>query len=190
MDGQLFIAPPSPLVGEGPRVRGPVPASPCRTFAFNPCGYPHPNPSPQGGGAANREGCAVTGKRQKDFTSANARAKRLRRDMTFAEKQMWKLLKQVPDGHFRKQVPIGPYVFDFASHGAKLIIEVDGGVHRLPDVQARDAQKEAFATAQGYRVFRFTNEDVIGGPDSVFSKIVEAVTAPHPFIHTSQERGE
>lgn len=129
-------------------------------------------------------------KRQKDFASANKRAKRLRLSMTHAEKKMWKLLKQVPDSHFRKQVAIGPYVFDFANHGAKLIIEVDSGIHRLPEVQARDADKEAFAKSQGYRVFRFTNEDVIGGPDSVFAKIVEAVTAPHPFIPSPPVGGE
>ena len=123
---------------------------------------------------------AMTEKRQKDFASANARAKRLRKEMTFAEKQMWKLLKQIPNGHFRKQVSIGAYVFDFADHGAKLIIEVDGGLHRLSDVQLRDAEKEAFAKAQGYRLFRFKNEDVIGGPDSVFSKVEEAVRRPHP----------
>ena len=40
--------------------------------------------------------------------------------------------------------------------------------------------KDAFAKAQGYRFFRFKNEDVIGGPDSVFSKVEEAVRRPHP----------
>ena len=185
----MFIAPPSPLVGEGLRVRGR--SSRINRFresiwreTVTPTDVelklcPHPNPSPRGGGAAGREGWKLE-KRQKDFASTNARAKRLRKEMTFAEKQMWKLLKQIPDGHFRKQVPIGAYVFDFADHGAKLIIEVDGGIHRLPDVQIKDAEKEAFAKAQGYRFFRFTNEEVIGGPDCVFSKVEEAVRRPHP----------
>lgn len=173
MTGSKFNARPSPPVGEGPGVRGdkkvataiPVEALPLHT------------PSPQGREALKRR---VRANSQKDFPAANARAKRLRQEPTHAEKLMWKMLHQLPDAHFRRQVPIGAFVFDFASHRCKLVIEVDGGIHRLASVQIRDQQKQVFVEAQGYRVIRFTNEDVIGGPDSVFSKVEEAVTRPHP----------
>ena len=178
-----FIAPPSTLVGEEPGVRGFLRNTYASAFA-----YPLPNPSPQVGGAFRADTVAMTS--QKAFPKTNARAKRLRREPTYAEKQMWKLLKQIPDAHFRRQVPVGNFVFDFASHKSKLIIEVDGGVHRLPDVQERDQRKTEFAEQNGYRIMRFTNDEVIGGPDSVFPKITEAVTAPHPFIPASTEDRE
>lgn len=58
------------------------------------------------------------------------RARRLRRDMTDAERAMWRLLREnFGDWHFRRQVPIRHFIADFASHPAKLIIEVDGGQH-------------------------------------------------------------
>ena len=58
-------------------------------------------------------------------------AKKLRSDMTDAERRLWYRLRAHRfDGHkFKRQVPIGPYVVDFACLGRKLVIEVDGGQH-------------------------------------------------------------
>jgi very-short-patch-repair endonuclease len=90
-------------------------------------------------------------------------AKRLRKQMTPAEKALWAELRRVtPEQvHFRKQAPIGPFVVDFASHAAKLVIELDGGVHNAPDVASSDAERQAWIEGRGYRVLRVRNEDVL-----------------------------
>jgi len=57
-------------------------------------------------------------------------AKKLRKEMTEAEKKIWSLLRahRLTGTHFRRQVPIGAYITDFASHKPRLVIEIDGGV--------------------------------------------------------------
>ncbi len=77
---------------------------------------------------------------------------------------MWRLLRTCfPDAHFRRQVPLRDFVADFASHQLKLVIEVDGGQHGGPDEDERTALIEA----EGYRVVRFWNHDVLGNDDGV-----------------------
>jgi very-short-patch-repair endonuclease len=58
-------------------------------------------------------------------------ARRLRANTTDAERTLWRHLRKLEtEGtHFRRQVPIGPYVADFACMAARLVIEVDGSQH-------------------------------------------------------------
>src|SRR6516165_547385 len=58
-------------------------------------------------------------------------ARNLRRDMTKAEQRLWQMLRsrQTEDCRFRRQVPIGGFIADFACHAARLIVEIDGGQH-------------------------------------------------------------
>jgi very-short-patch-repair endonuclease len=104
---------------------------------------PHPNPSPQGGRAC-------------------VRAKKLRDTPTKAESLFWKLLRRYPPqgSHWRRQVVVGGLVFDFGCHSIKILIEVDGEVHKLPEVRARDMRKADVAALQGYRLIRVSNDDV------------------------------
>jgi very-short-patch-repair endonuclease len=89
-----------------------------------------------------------------------SRAKGLRRRMTWSEQALWKELRKL-DVNFRRQAPIGRYVTDFASHGRKLVIEVDGGVHeRLDEVALRDAERQSWLEEQGYKAIRFTDRQV------------------------------
>ncbi|WP_373486936.1 endonuclease domain-containing protein [Blastomonas sp.] len=98
------------------------------------------------------------------------RARQLRRDATDAERALWLALREnFPAARFRRQVPIGPYFADFLSFRAKLVIEVDGGQH---DIQADyDAARTRFIEAQGYRVIRFWNSDVLPDPEGVLNDI-------------------
>ena len=110
------------------------------------------------------------------------RARALRRRRTKAENAMWRLLRQAfPHAHFRYQVPMRDFVADFASHGAKLVIEVDGGHHG----GAADHDRTRTIEGEGYRVLRFWNNDVLGNPDGV-ARIVEAAlvssTIPTPTL--------
>lgn len=113
-------------------------------------------------------------KRQREFTGANTRAKRLRRVQTPAERRLWQLLHKLDGFHFRQQAAVGPHVFDFADLGRKLLIEVDGDIHRLPAVQERDATKQAYAEAQGFIVLRIPNAYVFGTGEPAVAMVMEA----------------
>src|SRR5690242_20415564 len=87
-------------------------------------------------------------------------AKSLRRALTEPEKRLWWHLRNrlATNGtHFRRQVPIGPYVADLCCHGARLVIEVDGGHHSTDQVTAYDNRRTDYLESQGFHVMRFTN---------------------------------
>jgi very-short-patch-repair endonuclease len=99
-----------------------------------------------------------------------SRARGNRQNATEAEKRMWRALREnFPSAKFRRQVPIGPYYADFFSFSMKLVIEVDGGQHG--EAQDYDARRTAFIEAQGYRVIRFWNNDVLENIEGVMTQI-------------------
>src|ERR1700721_978506 len=91
------------------------------------------------------------------------RARELRRQMTDAEKKLWWHLRRLPieASHFRRQVSIGPYFADFASHRYRLVVEVDGSGHGETLQAAHDTERTAFLQSRGYRVLRFCNNEVL-----------------------------
>ncbi|WP_313472418.1 endonuclease domain-containing protein [Brevundimonas sp.] len=98
-------------------------------------------------------------------------ARRSRGAMTDAETELWRLLRdrRLHSIKFRRQVPIGPYVADFACHALKLIVEADGGVHRLRDEV--DANRDAWLAEAGYTVLRFDNSMILRNPNLVFDAV-------------------
>lgn len=70
---------------------------------------------------------------------------------------------------------MGPYFPDFVHFGIKLVIELDGGQHGMPDAQAHDARRAAYLEAQGFRILRFWNHDIIENLDGVVETIFRAV---------------
>ncbi|MBM3549423.1 MAG: endonuclease domain-containing protein [Alphaproteobacteria bacterium] len=104
------------------------------------------------------------------------RARDLRRKMTDAERALWKHLRahRLEGWPFRRQHPIPPYVVDFASVEARLVIEVDGGRHAASQA---DAERDAFLSAQGWQVLRFWNNDVLANPDGVLTQLLETLAA-------------
>src|ERR1700752_1104561 len=75
----------------------------------------------------------VWARRDRTIVSPNeVFARAMRKAPTEAEKKLWWHLRHrlpVSNPHFRRQVRIGRYIVDFASHRAKLVIEIDGGQH-------------------------------------------------------------
>jgi len=66
---------------------------------------------------------------------------------------------------------VGPYFADFACDRLRLIIEIDGGVHRLDDVAVRDLERQQALEALGWTVIRVTNDQVYEEPE----RLIEAV---------------
>jgi len=103
-------------------------------------------------------------------------ARRMRRVPTEAEKRLWWHLHrlQLDGSHFRRQVRLGRYIADFASHKARIVIEIDGGQHAE---SAADAERTRFIEGQGYRVLRFWNNEVLSNIEGVLEVIQTAVSA-------------
>jgi very-short-patch-repair endonuclease len=89
------------------------------------------------------------------------RAQKLRNNATDAERMLWQHLsrRQLEGFKFSRQIPVGPFICDFMCRERKLIVELDGGQHAENN---RDVARTAFLEAQGYRVLRFWNNEVLG----------------------------
>src|SRR5581483_6772206 len=98
-------------------------------------------------------------------------ARRLRAEMTDAERRLWSRLrrKQVEGHRFRRQVPIGPYVVDFACLSANLVVKVDGSHHDVEE--PREAARTHWLKSRGYRVVRYGNRQVLSETDLVVEDI-------------------
>jgi very-short-patch-repair endonuclease len=107
------------------------------------------------------------------------RARELRRNLTDAERIIWYGVRahRLNGAGFRRQAPIGPYIVDFVSHAAKLIVELDGGHHFENEQEKRDARRTRHLERKGYRVLRFSNLDVMSNRNGVLGRIAEAVQA-------------
>jgi very-short-patch-repair endonuclease len=107
------------------------------------------------------------------------RARALRRDATEAEKKLWQHLRQPPfkEHRFRRQATIGPYFADFASHQLRIVIEVDGGQH---SDSTSDEARTRYLEANGYRVLRFWNNEVLENTSGVLLAIDAAIDADRP----------
>ena len=104
-----------------------------------------------------------------------ARARALRRAMTGAERKLWSALRanRFAELHFRRQAPVGPYIADFACVAQRMVIEVDGATHSTDAELARDARRDAWMAENGWRVLRFTNEDIY----KRFADVLETIAA-------------
>jgi len=98
-------------------------------------------------------------------------ARQLRRNSSKAENLLWYYLrnKQQQNIKFRRQHIMGPYIVDFVSLSTKLIVELDGGQHA--EQTSYDQQRTRWLELQGYKVYRFWNNEVLGNTDSVLEII-------------------
>ncbi|MGJ5036267.1 MULTISPECIES: endonuclease domain-containing protein [unclassified Bradyrhizobium] len=117
-------------------------------------------------------------------------ARHMRAEPTEAERVLWQHLRndlKLAGSHFRRQAQIGPFVVDFASRKAKLVIEVDGGQHDWR--KEEDAVRTRQLEAAGYRVLRFWNNDVLGNIRRCASRSPVRVD-PHPRPLPARGRGD
>ncbi len=127
-------------------------------------------------------------------------SKRLRKTMTEAERRLWTQLRahRLMGLGFKRQMPIGNYVADFACAEFRLIVEVDGAHHALPDKAVRDRLRTEKLGETGWIVVRFWNDEVMREMDAVCDHIVAVIKAewqrlPPPSVRSadiSPARGE
>ena len=134
-------------------------------------------------------------------------ARKLRKDATNAERNLWQGLRreQVEGFKFRRQVLLSGFIVDFAYCEAQLVVEVDGATHSTDAEITRDATRDAVVRTQGYAILRFTNDEVYHNLDGVLETVrlklvalrppVEAETfdggatpLPHPPPQAGRER--
>ena len=115
------------------------------------------------------------------------RAKSMRHKPTPAEHRLWQVLraKRFAGYKFKRQLPIDHYIADFACLALRLIVEADGGQHGAE----RDARRDAYLTAQGFRVLRFWNSDIFDNEEGVTECIFDSLQSPLPNPSPAEGRG-
>ena len=103
-------------------------------------------------------------------------AERLRRGMTVTEKIIWdRVCKNQLGVRIRRQHPVWKFIADFYCHEVKLIIEIDGGIHLRPENKEYDISRDTILKEFQIEILRFTNDDVINGPELVIEKIKRTI---------------
>lgn len=106
-------------------------------------------------------------------------AEQLRSNMTDAEMLLWGHINGNQLGvKFRRQHPLGIYIADFYCHQHKLVIEIDGRIHDLPDVAVNDIRRQSDIEGDGIKVLRFTNDEIFNQIQKVLNTIKQAISSP------------
>jgi very-short-patch-repair endonuclease len=108
---------------------------------------------------------------------ARSNARRMRHEMTDAERALWNELRahRLMGLGFRRQMPIAGYIVDFACSDHKLIIEVDGSQHGNDHDQLYDRIRTARLEADGWTVLRFWNDEPLKSIDAVCDAIIRTI---------------
>ena len=122
-------------------------------------------------------------------TLIQKRAQHLRKNMTMAEKKLWNRLRhhQFAGLRFRRQVPLGNYIVDFACFEPKIIIELDGSQHA--DQVDYDTDRTKYLKLLGYKVLQFWNNEIESKIDAVLQMIWNNIS-PHPACRPPSPCGE
>jgi very-short-patch-repair endonuclease len=101
------------------------------------------------------------------------RAAELRRNMTKAEKLLWRELKskKILGLTFRRQHPVNMFIADFYCHKARLVIEIDGSIHEVDGNKDKDQGREDEFEKFGITTIRFTNNEIYQKLDVVIKEI-------------------
>ena len=123
---------------------------------------------------------------------ARANARRLRLNMTDAERTIWNELRahRLHGASFRRQKPVGPYIVDFICEHARLVVEIDGGQHYEPQGIESDRRRDSYLASEGYRVLRFNNHDVLTNKVGVLETILISLKSKNPLPTSPASGGE
>ncbi|MFT3937094.1 MAG: methylmalonyl-CoA mutase family protein [Chitinophagaceae bacterium] len=95
-----------------------------------------------------------------------------RANPTIEESILWEQLKNKKEGYkFRRQHIIGSFITDFVCLKKGLVIEIDGSYHQLPEMVVSDEERTVELERLGYKVMRFTNDEVKYELPTVLEKI-------------------
>lgn len=114
------------------------------------------------------------------------RARQLRQVETWAEKLMWRWLRdrRFSSYKFRRQHPVGNYYLDFFCEEAELNIELDGSQHGFPGQQKHDLEREQFLQSHGIKTLRFWNPQLRRNAqnvrDTIFDELQKRASHPLP----------
>jgi very-short-patch-repair endonuclease len=113
------------------------------------------------------------------------RARALRRELTIAEARFWDMVRDRRfDGlKFRREAPVAGFVVDFFCAELKLVVELDGGVHRLRE--AEDGLRDERLTAAGCTVLRSGNEAFLSNPNALLTAIRRQAARVRPASPSS-----
>ncbi len=101
----------------------------------------------------------------------------LRRQMTFAEQRLWNAVRanRLNGLQFRRQQVLGDFIADFYCNDLNLVIEIDGGIHQ--GQRGYDCQRDQVLYQRGFKVLRFSNEEVVRSLDGVLEQIAKVSRA-------------
>jgi very-short-patch-repair endonuclease len=106
-------------------------------------------------------------------------ARSLRSNQSAPEIVLWKILRDRRiTSKFRRQMPIGDFIVDFACLRQRLIVELDGPHHDDPDQRAADFRREKWLKQQSFRVLRLSTDELMGDPELATQKIIVALKLP------------
>lgn len=116
------------------------------------------------------------GKRHRIHPTVRQFARELRQPQTPAEATLWRHLRNRNLTYkFRRQHPVAFFIIDFYCAKAKLLIEIDGDSHLTNEQQEYDAARTEYLEELGYKVIRFTNNDVRYNIHAVVNEIIKCV---------------
>ena len=118
--------------------------------------------------------------------STIAKARKLRRHMSWPEVILWRRLRLRPGGlKFRRQHPAGPYVLDFFCAQANVAIEIDGVAHDLAERPQQDLERDRWLRARGVETIRIAAGDVAKDPDGVIESLISMCSSRAEPLHRS-----
>ena len=113
-------------------------------------------------------------------------ARTLRKNMTPEEKHLWyDFLKRLPY-NVRRQHNIENYIVDFYIAEKKIVIEVDGRQHLLPEHTEADEQRDSVLAAWGISVLRYSNDSIRNNFNAVAEDILKHLGLDHSNLKTKR----
>ena len=130
-------------------------------------------PAPSSGGG---DGYRLTGD-PKIIKMLLEKAKEMRKNPTAAEQKLWEALRNKQLGaKFRRQHPVYKFIVDFVCLEKKLIVEVDGDIHNF-QLEEDELRTLTLSEKKGFKVIRFTNQEVLEDTGKVVNKITEVLNS-------------